>query len=1621
MADNDNSENLELNTLQAQEALKDVTKQAKALRVELKKAGDGLTHADFTKGLSKAQKDLKQIDALTKVFRAALSSSQQKFASVTNETNKAIEKTSSVLAVQARQFERAETLVKSIARLKAGEQIATSFTKAKEATDAYNAGLKKLQQLLAQVDKTGAYAQKTKAQRELVKEVEAETIKVAELLNLTKQLNVAERERGAAAKKASTEEAAALRTLQRDSNSTFASRKAARIADAKAAAEARRAEKADNDGTFRANRTARQYEIRRVAAAAAADARNTREKNAEAALPGRIRSAYFNSGAGRAQQLFAQAEATVNLIDKLRLERQAVEALQKAEIRQYGEATYMAKQYGAEIDHLNNRIKGLRQGPVKPGPAPSTPKDPQQSLTQRFGQNVRTFANYAVLGAAFGGVAGTATEIVKLDEALHNLQGITDTSDASMGKLRETILKTAAGSKFLSSELADAATVLGQAGLSVSQIAVALPAVATFAQASGIKLEESVNLITSAMGAFNLRADESINVANLFTAALNFSKLTVEQLSQGFQYSATAAAQLNIGYAELATTMALMANAGIKSGSMIGTGIRQIINQLSEPNAKLKQILLSLNVPLDSINLKTHGLLVVMKNLKDAGFSATEAFEAFGTRGAGAFIALQNQLSHADEIEKSIVGTQAAVKAAETQMKSFANISKNAFASFTALAAKAFDPFLNVLKLVVGGLGALLQHMQLLSPVIAVVATALAVLAAGKAISYVWGLTGAMGALGRAITTVRYMGIGALFTPMGIAIAAVSAAVVALSYAFTASARAQSEHKRALEEATGAAEKEKKQYEQIASETQNLINKEHDLRTGKASLTALTIQLGEKFQELGLDVRGLTNDYDGLLAKMLALRGASLKEQEVSLGNLRSAQSAVLNDERGNLRKQVRGVQTSAREGIYGAGSKLPEVAAFLSRTKEGSSGLGSVAGDSTIVLNAAVAAGRAGNDPLRKALDNVYQQLKEVFKAEQSVSKIGDQQSAVSIGQRGGFQSFQTNTQKLLGDIVKNKPEQGGLDARDAVEYAKKIDKYVTENLNKLQVVSNALDSFSRASKGNALALDNSGLRTLVTNSIADLNVLRDSSTRDAKAQRVAIGSIDAKDASAGLSTATDELSRAETQAEAEKAGRRMRGYAVVMMNAELEKYAAEVLQLRQSEYTVSGGQLKANSKNLTVTDAHEIASFNSRNSSQLRNYEGDVNARKAALADKEIKNFENDTTKGMRAAMRTAGISIENWLKKVTSDFKNIDKYAPPSAVDAAMRNQLADLVRWYNESAARIILEKQMRIKALSPGHGINEETAIKEAAQQQKDELDADYARRRGDVGTNAQNALNDSGRLANGYGDAWRNIQQAGADPRRTKSQVNEFATTFQDVMISAIDAVRTNMAQMFMDFATNAKTAGQAFAGFAKGILQAILQTLANKAAQSFVNLLLSFAPGGGIGKKDGGSIPGLAVGGMVKGNMPTRDSVMMGLPPGSFVMRQSATRRLNFASGGRVPVNVMPGERIFHPDEVAAIGLKNLRAFNGASSGSSHGLMSYAAGGEVGNTMARAAGKTAMAFADGISMPKAKPSHPTNVYVVHQDVAPPMTPHDVLVTVTADILKNGQTKKLIKSITRGG
>lgn len=502
-----------------------------------------------------------------------------------------------------------------------------------------------------------------------------------------------------------------------------------------------------------------------------------------------------------------------------------------------------------------------------------------RSFGERIGARAQLVGDYVAIGAVAGGATQTARGIGDLDDALTKFSAITQTSNTELGTFKDRLLEIGQTSRFSIKELTEVATTLGQTGLSASEVIKVLPSVTAFATAAGTSLTQGVDLIASAIGAYNLQASQAGDLANVFTGALNQTKLTVDQLSQGFSYSANIAKEAGVSYTELTAVLGGLAQAGIRAGSTLGTGTRQLIQELSAPSDKLLAALRPLGISLNDIDIKANGLVGALDNLRAKGFSTADALRTLDLRAASAYTALAGQSDTIKRLQESLLlsnsASEGASRASESLYAGFQRLGNTVF----SIVDKAFSPLVSVLKVAVGAMTSLFGALVPLGPALGVVAlaatgigTAFAAIKFGTMLTGIAAIAPALSIVSGGLGTLA-LALGALANPIVLGLGAAAAAGLLIwGNAADALTEKLDKLKAKDNELMSAQNQNQTSVLNINSTIDSLIERREKLNNDPMLRRVAIIEAQKAFSDLGLSVKSGATNIDELIGALRNLR-----------------------------------------------------------------------------------------------------------------------------------------------------------------------------------------------------------------------------------------------------------------------------------------------------------------------------------------------------------------------------------------------------------------------------------------------------------------------------------------------------------------------------------------------------------------------------------------------------------------------------------------------------------------------------------------------------------------------------------------------------------------------------
>jgi len=180
-------------------------------------------------------------------------------------------------------------------------------------------------------------------------------------------------------------------------------------------------------------------------------------------------------------------------------------------------------------------------------------------------------------------VAGLGAVSIKtsadFDSAMSQVAAVSGAVGEDFDALREKAREMGAKTKFSASEAADAMNYMAMAGWKTEDMLSGIEGIMNLAAASGEDLATTSDIVTDALTAFGLSAQDSGHFADLLAAASSNANTNVSMMGETFKYCAPIAGALGYTAEDTAEAIGLMANAGIKS-SQAGTSLRTIMTRL---------------------------------------------------------------------------------------------------------------------------------------------------------------------------------------------------------------------------------------------------------------------------------------------------------------------------------------------------------------------------------------------------------------------------------------------------------------------------------------------------------------------------------------------------------------------------------------------------------------------------------------------------------------------------------------------------------------------------------------------------------------------------------------------------------------------------------------------------------------------------------------------------------------------------------------------------------------------------------------------------------------------------------------------------------------------------------
>ena len=168
---------------------------------------------------------------------------------------------------------------------------------------------------------------------------------------------------------------------------------------------------------------------------------------------------------------------------------------------------------------------------------------------------------------------------MEFESSMAQVAAISGATGDDLTALSDKAKEMGATSIFSATESAQALSYMAMAGWKTEDMLSGLEGIMNLAAASGESLAATSDIVTDALTAFGLSAEDSGHFADVLAQASSNANTNVGMMGETFKYCAPVAGALSMSVEDVAVGIGLMANAGIKA-SQAGTSLRRILLEM---------------------------------------------------------------------------------------------------------------------------------------------------------------------------------------------------------------------------------------------------------------------------------------------------------------------------------------------------------------------------------------------------------------------------------------------------------------------------------------------------------------------------------------------------------------------------------------------------------------------------------------------------------------------------------------------------------------------------------------------------------------------------------------------------------------------------------------------------------------------------------------------------------------------------------------------------------------------------------------------------------------------------------------------------------------------------------
>lgn len=291
------------------------------------------------------------------------------------------------------------------------------------------------------------------------------------------------------------------------------------------------------------------------------------------------------------------------------------------------------------------------------------------------GKSLTTYLTLPIVALGTAAVKVTAD----FDEGMSKVQAISGATGDELEALRDKAKEMGETTKFSATESAEAMEYMAMAGWKTEDMLNGISGVMDLAAASGEDLATTSDIVTDALTAFGLSAEDAGHFSDILAATASNANTNVGMMGQTFKYVAPLAGTLGYSVEDVSTAIGLMANSGIKA-TQAGTSLRALLTRLAKPTKQSQQAMDDLGISMTNADGSMRPLGELLNDMRGKFENLTESEKTMygamlaGQNGMSGFLAIMNATTQdVEKLTKAIDGSEgAAHNMAETMQDNLA-------------------------------------------------------------------------------------------------------------------------------------------------------------------------------------------------------------------------------------------------------------------------------------------------------------------------------------------------------------------------------------------------------------------------------------------------------------------------------------------------------------------------------------------------------------------------------------------------------------------------------------------------------------------------------------------------------------------------------------------------------------------------------------------------------------------------------------------------------------------------------------------------------------------------------------------------------------------------------------